>query len=139
VYGIILRCWHDAEDLPAHGAPGDPLMRPLQRGEVGVSYFVPQATREILPESCFTLVDRSFQPGDYCKRSIDDVRSGVVTSISVRGRVEHAITGVPVEGWKGVEDLEEIVDADIGSYVVYDDWVGQVIDVCLSLCSHVRL
>ena len=35
--------------------------------------------REILDESKLQLVDRMYQPGDLLKRSIDDVRSGVVT------------------------------------------------------------
>lgn len=117
------RCWHDAEDVPQHPSD-DPLMRPLERGEVGVSYL-PSAAREILPESCFTLVDRSFQPGDYCKRSIDDVRSGIVTAISTMGRLEHAVTGAPVEGWIHKTDVEAPASADIGDYVLFDDWVGQ--------------
>jgi ubiquitin-conjugating enzyme E2 O len=99
-------------------------MRPLKRGEVGVSFF-PSGRREILPESDFILVDRSFQPGDFCKRSIDDVRSGVITAIEVKGILEHAISGSPVEGWKSMEDLEIRKEADIGDYVEYDDWIGQ--------------
>ena len=101
-------------------------MRPLERGEVGVSFF-PSGNRDILPESDFTLVDRNFHPGDYCKRSIDDVHSGVVTSANMKGRLEHVISGVLVEGWKSIDDLETSVDADIGDYVFYDNYVGQVI------------
>jgi ubiquitin-conjugating enzyme E2 O len=100
-------------------------MRPLKRGEVGISFF-PSGHREILPESDFILVDRSFQPGDVCKRSIDDVRSGVVTAVQVKGVLEHAINGSPVEGWKGTEDLEMRQEAEVGDYVAYDDWIGQV-------------
>lgn len=100
-------------------------MRPLKRGEVGVSFF-PTGHHEILPESHFTLIDRSFQPGDLCKRSIDDVRSGVVTGIEVKGILEHAISGSPVEGWKNMADLDIRREAEIGDYVAYDDWIGQV-------------
>ena len=100
-------------------------MRPLERGEVGVSFF-PSGTREILPESEFTLVDRMFQPGDLCKRSIDDVRSGVITSVDVKGRLEHAISGEPVPDWKSMNDIETPADVDIGDYVAYDNWIGQV-------------
>lgn len=57
-------------------------MRPLKHGEVGVSFFargldLPQ--REILSEPKLTLLDRMYQPGDLLKRSVDDVRSGIVT------------------------------------------------------------
>lgn len=64
----------------------DPLMRPLKHGEVGVSFFTTSADtpqREILPESKLELLDRMYQPGDLLKRSIDDVRSGIVTRYAV--------------------------------------------------------
>jgi len=127
-YGIVLRCWHDAEDIAPVSPMDDPLMRPLNQGEVGVSFF-PTGIREILPESDFTLVDRSFQPGDYCKRSVDDVRSGVVTSIDVMASLAHAISNVPVQSWVNIKDLEHDVDVDVGQYVLYDDWVGQVTEL----------
>ncbi|KAH7929335.1 hypothetical protein BV22DRAFT_1109934 [Leucogyrophana mollusca] len=128
VYGIVLRCWHDAEDLPLAGPLIDPLMRPLLQGEVGVS-FLPSGLRDIVPESEYVLVDRTFQPGDYCKRSIDDVRSGVVTSVDVNASLVHAISGVAVEGWKNVRELQHSSDIDAGDFVVYDDWIGQVIEL----------
>ncbi|KAF8640906.1 hypothetical protein AX17_000554 [Amanita inopinata Kibby_2008] len=126
-YGIVLRCWHDAEDMPPN--PLDPLMRPLNHGEVGVSFLADGGSREILPESALRLVDRTLNPGDYCKRNIDDVHSGVVTNLHVRGRIEHAITGEQVEEWWTANDLERKADAEIGDHVVYDDWIGQVIEV----------
>lgn len=100
-------------------------MRPMQQGEVGVS-FLPSGLRDILPESEFTLVDRSFQPGDLCKRSIDDVRSGVVTGVDVQAKLAHAVSDEPVEGWKSIHDLKRSDTAEIGDYVLCDDWVGQV-------------
>jgi ubiquitin-conjugating enzyme E2 O len=100
-------------------------MRQLQQGEVGVSFF-PNGVRDILPESNFVLVDRSFQPGDLCKRSIDDVHSGVVTSVEVKARLAHAISDEPVEGWKSVDQFERSTMAEVGDYVLCDDWVGQV-------------
>ncbi|KAK2461639.1 hypothetical protein APHAL10511_006102 [Amanita phalloides] len=126
-FGIVLRCWHDAED--SHPMPLDPLMRPLKHGEVGVSFLADGSRREILPESALRLVDRTLSIGDYCKRNIDDMCSGVVTNIRVRGRVEHAVTGEPVEGWWSLNELEHKVEADVGDHVIYDDWVGQVIEV----------
>ncbi|KAI0932058.1 hypothetical protein AcW2_000786 [Taiwanofungus camphoratus] len=127
-YGIVLRCWHDAEDLPPPQDNTDPLLRPLNPGEVGVSYF-PRPLREILPESQLTLVDRMYQPGDLLKRSIDDVVSGVVTSIGVKGRLEHAISGELIPQWKNASDAEAAIDVDMGDYVVYDDWIGQVVEM----------
>jgi ubiquitin-conjugating enzyme E2 O len=103
----------------------DPLMRPLTRGEVGLSFF-PSGNRCILPESDFRLVDRSFHPGDLCKRSIDSVQSGVVTGIEVLARLEHAISGAPVEEWKRMTDIRHREQAEVGDYVIYNDWVGQV-------------
>jgi ubiquitin-conjugating enzyme E2 O len=65
------------------------------------------------------------QPGDYCKRSIDDMRSGVVLGMSVQGRLAHVISGELVEGWKTMDDLQEKRKAEIGDYVAYNDWIGQ--------------
>ncbi|KAH9899514.1 hypothetical protein C8Q73DRAFT_639825 [Cubamyces lactineus] len=124
-YGVVLRCWQDAEDMPPQGDHVDPLMRPLVQGEVGVSYF-PKPIREIVSEDVLELVDRLYQPGDFLKRSVDDVRSGVVTSTHVKGRLEHAVSGQPIPGWKDMDEVESTVDIDMGEYVIYNDWVGQV-------------
>lgn len=35
--------------------------------------------REIISEDKLDLVDRMYQPGDLLKRSVDDVRAGIVT------------------------------------------------------------
>ena len=43
-----------------------------------MSYF-PRPVREITTEDKLALVDRMYQPGDLLKRSVDDVRSGIVT------------------------------------------------------------
>lgn len=104
----------------------DPLLRPLQQGEVGISYISHAEGREIINESELVLIDRGLQPGDYCKRSVDDVRSGVVTSVKVRARLAHVISGEAVDGWKVTEDLVEKQGAEVGDYVVYNDWIGQV-------------
>ncbi|KAG1758981.1 hypothetical protein EDD22DRAFT_806982 [Suillus occidentalis] len=129
VYGIVLRCWHDAEDIPPLPSPfTDPLMRSLDRGEIGVSFF-PGGVRDIVPESNYELVDRTFQSGDYCKRSVDDVRSGVVTSIEAQARLVHAISGEQVEGWRDIKEVRRATDVDGGDFVIYDDWIGQVIEL----------
>ncbi|KAG9314231.1 hypothetical protein JVU11DRAFT_5018 [Chiua virens] len=129
VHGVVLRCWHDAEDLPPIPNPlADPLMRPLARGEVGIS-FLPGGLREIVSESEYELVDRTFQVGDYCKRSLDDVRSGVVVGTHVQARLVHAINGEPIKGWRNIKELRHAANVNAGDYVVYDDWIGQVIEL----------
>lgn len=126
----LQRCWHDAEDIAP--SEDDPLTRPLERGEVGVSFLSNNGRREILPESDLSLIDRTFQPGDYCKRSIDDVRSAVVLSIKVRGKLEHAITNAPVDGWRESSEVVPAMEAEARDYVLCDDWIGQVRpDPCL--------
>lgn len=104
----------------------DPSMRPLQRGEFCVSFLCDGEQRAILPESELELVDRTIQPGDFCKRSIEDICSGVVTNVRVKGRVQHVIGGQHIEGWWTRDDFEIRADAEIGDYVIYHDWVGQV-------------
>ena len=47
-------------------------------------------------------------------------------SIDVQGRLEHAISYEQIQGWKSMDDVECYIDVDMGDYVVYDDWVGQV-------------
>jgi len=127
-FGLVVRCWHDAEDMPPipeEALAADPLMRPLKQGEVGVSFY-PKGAREILPEAKLDLVDRVYQPGDLLKKSIDDLRAGIVTSIDVKGRLEHSITGEDVPGWMSTSEVETAIDVELGDYVVHNDWVGQV-------------
>ena len=44
----------------------------------------------------------------------------------MKGRLEHAISEEPLPEWKTTSDLLTAIDVDMGDYVVYDDWVGQV-------------
>ncbi|KAJ7102087.1 hypothetical protein B0H15DRAFT_813134 [Mycena belliarum] len=137
VNGIVMRCWHDAEDVAPQTPFSDPLMRPLHRGEVGVSFYRDEPEnntrrefdRQILPEADLVLVDRAFHPGDFCKRSVDDLRSGVVTRTRVNGRCEHVVSGERLEGWTTLEELSDRTYAEVGDYVTYDDWIGQVIEL----------
>jgi ubiquitin-conjugating enzyme E2 O len=97
----------------------------LKHGEFGVSWLE-SGGREILSESSLRLVDRTFQPGDFCKRKIEDIQSGVVVSIDVKGKLVHAISDEPVEDWKDMSDLEGAAEMYLGDYVSCDDWIGQV-------------
>ena len=40
--------------------------------------------------------------------------------------LSHVISGEPVQGWKTMDDLQEKRKAEIGDYVAYNDWIGQV-------------
>lgn len=101
-------------------------MRPLVQGEVGVSFVSEGGKREIVRETELRLIDRSFISGDFCKRSVDDAQSGVVRKAIVRTRIEHVISGEPVDGWYTSSDFQPTIHPEMGSYVVYNDWVGQV-------------
>jgi ubiquitin-conjugating enzyme E2 O len=82
--------------------------------------------REILSETALELVDRTFQSGDFCKRNIEDIRSGVIANIEVKAKLVHAISEEPVEGWKTLADIEGAAEVFLGDYVSCDDWIGQV-------------
>ncbi|KAK7064351.1 isocitrate lyase [Favolaschia claudopus] len=136
INGIVMRCWQDAEE-PVPPTVTDPLMRPLTRGEVGVSFYRQDAEtntrrefeRQILPESELLLVDRTFHPGDVCKRSIDHMQSGVIVHASVNGRCEHVVSGERLEGWTTLDELSDRTYAEVGDFVAYDNWIGQVIEL----------
>ncbi|KAL1748439.1 hypothetical protein HDZ31DRAFT_79580 [Schizophyllum fasciatum] len=123
------RCWHDSEDSASDPASPDPLLRPLQRGEVGVTWLS-TGEHEILPESDFALSDRLFQLGEFCKASINDVASAVVTNVSMRIRVAQAVSGEELPGWHTLDEFAPR-PADVGEYLVYNDWVGQTFDETL--------
>ena len=36
------------------------------------------------------------------------------------------MSGQPIPGWKDTDEVESTVDIDMGEYVIYNDWVGQV-------------
>ncbi|KDQ63442.1 hypothetical protein JAAARDRAFT_169262 [Jaapia argillacea MUCL 33604] len=132
-HGVVLRCWHDAEDIPLPLSHSDPLMRPLEPGEVGVSFF-PKSIRQIMPEIQLELMDRTFHVGDLAKRAVEEVKSGVVCGVKVECRLEHAISGEKLEGWWDGGSLTEEglmlrTDVDIGDYVEYDDWIGQIVEM----------
>ncbi|KAH7106773.1 hypothetical protein BKA62DRAFT_631682 [Auriculariales sp. MPI-PUGE-AT-0066] len=126
---IVLRCWHDAEEIPPSAQQHeDPLLRPLKRGEIGVSHL-PTGKREIVLEPDFVIVDRSFHVGDVCKRSVNDVRSGIVLRSEVSARLAHAITGVALKDPVPSNKLRPSVDYFVGDFVLCDNWVGQIEEV----------
>jgi len=46
--------------------------------------------------------------------------------LKVKGRLEHTISRVPVDGWKSAEDMLQKAEPVMGDYVIHDDWIGQV-------------
>ena len=118
------RCWHDSEENTPDPGSLDPILRPLKRGEVGVTWLS-TGEHEILPETDFVLSDRLFQLGEFCKASINDVASAVVTNVNMRIRVAHAVSGEELPGWHTLDEFAPR-PADVGEYLVYNDWVGQV-------------
>ncbi len=44
----------------------------------------------------------------------------------MKGRLEHAVSSFSLPGWKSMEEIESAVEIDMGEYVIYNDWVGQV-------------
>lgn len=44
----------------------------------------------------------------------------------MKGRLEHAVSSLSLPGWKSMEEIESAVEIDMGEYVIYNDWVGQV-------------
>lgn len=87
-------------------------------------YFFEEAYLTEVQEA--VLVDRSFHVGDYCKQQIQDMMSGVVLDLEVHAKLKHAISGVELEGFHNIEDLDPYTELDVGDYVIHDDWVGQV-------------
>jgi ubiquitin-conjugating enzyme E2 O len=93
---------------------------------VGFQSF-PSGTREILQESAFKLIDRcSFVRGDYCKRSQDDLQSGVVLNLKVQFKVQHTITLQSLDQWFDKEHFQASQPLVLGDLVFFNDWVGQV-------------
>ncbi|EIN14046.1 hypothetical protein PUNSTDRAFT_140436 [Punctularia strigosozonata HHB-11173 SS5] len=128
-YGIITRSWSNEEELPLEGEDSDdPFLRPLQNGEVGVTWAHPSG-RDIVHESELVLVDRAFGPGDLCKRNIDDIPSGIITNVDCRVLLCHAVDETPIEGWKTMEELEDPQDVELGDFVVHADWIGQIVEM----------
>ncbi|XP_006454656.1 hypothetical protein AGABI2DRAFT_114397 [Agaricus bisporus var. bisporus H97] len=129
-YATVVRCWYDAEDdAPPEDNFPDPYFRPLKDGEFVVVLASDHSKRDIVTEPKIHLVDRVLRLGDFCKRAHDDVRSGVVLDARVRARLAHVISGEEVQGWKTMDDVEERTCLELGDYVAYDDWVGQVFEI----------
>ena len=109
------------------------LPRPLEEGEFLVSFFAGHTVSEIKSASELRVLDRNLRTGDICKRAgSDDPQSGAVIDARVKARLVHAISGKETPGWKTKVDLEFPRQPDVGEYVTYDNWIGQVFTFLLS-------
>jgi ubiquitin-conjugating enzyme E2 O len=64
--------------------------------------------------------------GDYCKRSQDDLQSGVVLNLKVQFKIQHTITLQSLDQWFDKEDFQANQPLVLGDLVFFNDWVGQV-------------
>ena len=96
-------------------------------------------------------MERFFHVGDTCKRSFEDVMSGIILSHNAQVKLRHAISDLqPRHEWIDEDLLTFASDVNIGGnaqfrarsmlietnnfsltdFVVYNDWLGQVEEVC---------
>ena len=100
-------------------------MHHLDPGQVLVT-MNPSGEPSIAKESDLVLLDRSFQPGDVVKRSVEDAQSGVILKSNMKVRLGHAISGVKLPGWYSIDDFVPYYLGWPGMYVVHQNWIGQV-------------
>ncbi|KAH8835912.1 hypothetical protein DL96DRAFT_1576028 [Flagelloscypha sp. PMI_526] len=127
VFGVVHRCWHHGEEeIPVVPPQFEAFFRPLKKGEYGVAFT--NDKREIVDESQIRLIDRCLQLNDHVKRSTTDLQSATITGMNVRAKVAHAITGELLLDWITEDVLKKRSTAEVGDLVLYDDWVGQVVE-----------
>jgi len=98
-----------------------------------VSFFVEPTVSEIKSASELRMVDRNFRTGDICQRvGSDDPQPGTVIDARVKSLLAHAISGKEIPGWKTKVDFELPCQPEVGEYVTYDNWIGQVFTFHLS-------
>ena len=115
----------------------EPFSRPIRQGAM-VVLFWPSQEREIAKESDFTLEDRALRAGDVVKRHEEGLQSGIVIKAEVQAKLVHAISGVSLPGWINDFDVDHAEPCCAGSYVVWNNWLGQVCfsKVYCNQCYH---
>ncbi|KAJ8702413.1 hypothetical protein PTI98_001127 [Pleurotus ostreatus] len=124
---IVLKTWltDDSPDMPTPHWDEPGL---LEEGKIVIHYV--GSGPAVVDEQIVQLVDRpSFQPGDCCRRTSGDIETGVVLNVQAKGKLYHVISGVAVPGWRTVDDIDTSGKAHVGCYIVYNDWIGEVIEV----------
>ncbi|KAL4268073.1 UBC core domain-containing protein [Pleurotus pulmonarius] len=120
---IVLKTWL-TDDMPDMPIP----QGPLEEGRIVIHYV--GSGPIVVDEQDLQLVDRpSFQPGDCCRRTSGDIESGVVLNVQAKGKLYHVINGEAVPGWRTVDDIDTSLKPHVGYYIVYNDWIGEVVDV----------
>lgn len=84
----------------------------------------------IVRESEFTLFVRDFLRGDLVKRSLTSVESAVIVSTSAEVKLEPSLhAGMSVQGWVPYDKLRSALLVEARDRVVYDEWIGTVVEV----------
>ena len=105
-----------------------------------VSFFVEPTVSEIKSAPELRMVDRNFRTGDICQRiGSDDPQPGTVINARVKACLAQAISGKEIPGWKTKADFELPCQPDVGEYVTYDNWIGQVSTFYLSCLVRLLL
>lgn len=100
--------------------------RSLKQGEVVVSFLGKDYPQGLCWESMCTVLDRVLEPGNVCKRNIEDPESAIVDRVSTEFRPCHNISEHTILQWYTKNDVEYSLYLNLGDYVIYDDWTGQV-------------
>ena len=70
---------------------------------------------QILNESNLELLDRTFHPGEMCKRSMSEFGAGIITRVDVKALLEHAVSGERLkDGWHTLDEVNPQREADVG-------------------------
>lgn len=110
-------------------------------GHVIIRFLDPYAGCTLIKESVLILKDRGLVVGDVVKKSASDVESGYVTKVATQLTLQPIYTELPyahTESWPYKAEESEVrvpaeevafIDYQVGDYVLYRDWVGEVSDV----------
>ena len=85
----------------------------------------------IVPESSLVLFQRDFLKGDVVKRSLTAVESAMVVDIKAEVQLHHALTLQKIRGWVPVNKLSSSIPIEVRDKVVYNNWIGEVVEVGL--------
>ena len=108
-----------------------------------MSFIEPYYGCSLVPENALTLIDRGLAVGDVVKRRSSDIESGTVIRTSAEctlqpiysGALAYEVTPWPYkeeDNWLvriPGEELKYIEDYNEGDYIIYQGWVGVVMDV----------
>ena len=83
----------------------------------------------IVPESTLLLYQRDFLKGDVVKRSLGAAESAVIVDVRTELQLENAVSHERVKGWVPFERLANSLQIEARDKVVFNEWIGTVIEV----------